>query len=90
MRGSKGGGQIGAVSPRTVNANDVALPPGYKIEAVATGLIFPIPMAFDDGGNLYVIEAGYSYGEVWSEPRLLRIEANGKTTVIAKGERNGP
>jgi len=90
MRKSNGGGQIETIPQRKINANDIALTPGYKIEPVSSGLTFPTAAAFDDGGNLYVIEAGYSYGEVWGEPKLLKVDANGKTTTIAKGPRNGP
>jgi hypothetical protein len=89
-RGSNGGGQIDAIPQRNIAASDVALMPGYKIELVASGLTFPTAAAFDDQGQLHVIEAGYSYGEVWGEPRLLRVEGDGKTTVVAKGPRNGP
>jgi hypothetical protein len=49
------------------------MPPGYHIEAFATGLTFPSGATLDDENNLYVIETGYSYGEVWGEPRLLKI-----------------
>jgi glucose/arabinose dehydrogenase len=90
MRASKGGGQIGEIPQRKIVASDIALQPGYKIEAVSSGLTFPTACAFDDEGKLYVIEAGYSYGEVWGEPKLLRIDGEGKSTLIAKGPRNGP
>jgi len=90
MRASKGGGQIDDIPQRRINANDVALYPGYKIEPVANGFTFPTACAFDDEGRLYVIEAGYSYGEVWGEPKLIRVDANGNKTVIATGPRNGP
>jgi len=90
MRSSKGGGQIGAIPQRKIEPRDIAVAPGYKVEAVTSGLTFPTAVAFDDAGNLYVIEAGYSYGEVWGEPKLLRVDANGQTTQIAKGEPNGP
>jgi hypothetical protein len=90
MRASKGGGQIDAITQRVIHASDIALQPGYKIEAVTSGLTFPTACAFDDEGKLYAIEAGYSYGEVWSEPKLLRIDGDGKSTLIAKGARNGP
>src|SRR3954454_10179585 len=85
MRGSNGGGQISTTPARKINSSDVALPPGYTIEVVATGLNFPTGVTFDNDGRIYIIEAGYSYGEVWAEPRLLRIENNGNTTTIAKG-----
>ncbi|HYF31733.1 MAG TPA: PQQ-dependent sugar dehydrogenase [Chitinophagaceae bacterium] len=90
LRSSKGGGEISTVNQRTLNASDVALPPGYKIELVASGFTFPSAVAFDAQGQLHVIETGYSYGEVWGEPKLIRIDAQGKQTVVAKGARNGP
>ncbi|HEX2683417.1 MAG TPA: PQQ-dependent sugar dehydrogenase, partial [Ferruginibacter sp.] len=89
MRASKGGGQIQTVNQRNINTADIALAPGYKIEIVATGFTFPSAVSFDEQGRLYVIETGYSYGEVWGEPKLIRID-NGKQTVVAKGVRNGP
>ena len=90
MRKSNGGGQIDEVPQRTINAADIALHPGYKIEPVATGFTFPTACAFDDEGRLHVIEAGYSYGEVWAEPKLIRVDANGNKTTVATGPRNGP
>lgn len=66
------------------------MPEGYQIEVVATGLTFPTAITFDERGTPYVLEAGYSYGEEWTEPRLLRIEATGAPTTIASGDLNGP
>lgn len=86
LLGSKGGGQTDFNAPRHLDARDVALPEGYSIEPVAADLTFPTGVAFDDQGRAYVTEAGYSYGEVFTEPRLLRIEPGGGTTVIATGE----
>ncbi len=88
-RKSKGGGQTKAISGRTINTNDIALPPGYKIEAIATGLTFPSAAAEDEQGNIYVIQTGYSYGEVWDKPKLLKLGPNGMQT-IAEGSKNGP
>lgn len=90
MRSSHGGGQIQTVNQRTINTNDIALMPGYKIEMVAQGFTFPSAAAFDDQGRLYVVETGYSYGEVWGEPKLIRVDNNGTQTVVAKGGKNGP
>jgi hypothetical protein len=71
---------------RRINPNDVALPDGYRIEAVATGLTFPTGVAFDDRGVAYVTEAGYAWGGKRTKGRLLRIEPGGATTVVAEGD----
>jgi glucose/arabinose dehydrogenase len=89
MRGSAGGGQVRFAGTREVRAADVALPQGYVIEPVAAGLTYPTGIAFDDYNQLYVIESGYAYGESWTTPRLLRVDASGQTTAIASGT-NGP
>lgn len=92
LRKSHGGGQLSYKpdNTRTIIPADVLLPEGYQIEAVARNLTFPTAAALDDQGKLYIIEAGYSYGEVFLSPKLLRIEADGSTTLIAEGEKNGP
>ncbi|GAB3826821.1 hypothetical protein GCM10028895_38310 [Pontibacter rugosus] len=88
---SDGGGQGDIrTEARPVDPTAIALPEGYKAEAVATGLTFPTSIAFDDQGQLYVVESGYSYGEVFLEPKLLRVEQNGSLTTVATGQRNGP
>lgn len=88
---SEGGGQL-SYKPnrnRTITPSDIALPAGYKIEAVATGLTFPTGITFDENGRVYVVESGYAYGEVWTTPKLIRLEKE-DTTVIARGTKNGP
>lgn len=86
FRGPAGGGQITFEGPRRVEPGDVALPAGYRAEVVATGLTFPVAVAFDDSARTYVLEAGYAYGEKWTVPRLIRIEPGGRMTEIVKGE----
>lgn len=90
MRSPNGGGQIDNIVERTINPNDIALHPGYKIEPIVTGLTFPSAITFDDENNMYAIESGYSYGEVWQEPKLLSIGDDGTVVLIAKGSKNGP
>lgn len=88
---SDGGGQGDIrTETRPVDPADIALPAGYKAEVVATGLTFPTSVTFDAQGSVYVTEAGYSYGEVFLEPKLLRVEPNGSLTTVATGQKNGP
>jgi glucose/arabinose dehydrogenase len=87
---SDGGGQTNFSPPREVRASDVAVPSGYKIDVVATGLTFPTGVTFDDAGAVHVVESGYSYGEVFTTPRLIKVAADGGKTVVATGARNGP
>src|SRR3954468_23830910 len=84
----RGGGQTDKTlaAPRVVNPDDVLLPDGYRIEAVATGLNFPTGIAFDRDGRPHVTESGYAYGEVWTTPRLVRIDSNGQLTEVARGD----
>ena len=90
IRPSAGAGQTSFDGERKIRAADVALPSGYAIEAVATGLTFPTGISFDANGTPVVVESGYSYGEVFTEPRLLRLHPDGTTSVIARGHEDGP
>ncbi|WP_026462082.1 PQQ-dependent sugar dehydrogenase [Adhaeribacter aquaticus] len=90
LRGHYGGPKSFEPVPRSIQPADIALPAGYKIEAIAQGLNYPTAITFDDSGNIYVTEAGYAYGEIWTQARLLRIEPDGKTTQVAEGGKNGP
>ncbi|MES2642487.1 MAG: glucose dehydrogenase [Myxococcota bacterium] len=74
---------------RTIDVDDVALPEGYRIEVVAKDLVFPTGVTFDDAGGIYVVEAGYSYGEVFTEARILRVGQGGGTQTVIRGA-NGP
>lgn len=87
---SEGGGETAFAGERPVDPADVAVPPGYRVDVVATGLDFPTGVAFDDRGTPHITEAGYSYGEVWTRPRLVRIGPGGTREVVATGEPNGP
>jgi hypothetical protein len=59
------------------------LPKDYRIQPAATELTFPTGVTFDNENRVYVVESGYAYGEVWTRPRLLRVEANGVTEIAA-------
>jgi glucose/arabinose dehydrogenase len=90
LRPSDGGGQVKKPAKRSISPEDIALPDGYRIEAVATDLTFPAALTFDEQGQIYVVESGYSYGEAFTGPQLIKIGKDGQKTVIAKGEKNGP
>jgi glucose/arabinose dehydrogenase len=88
---SQGGAQVqSSAKPRDVRPKDVAVPAGYRIEKVADGLTFPTAVLFDDRDRLYVVESGYSAGESWAVPKLLRLEPHERWTVVASGDKNGP
>lgn len=75
---------------RKLTPSDVALPEGYNIEVVAKNLTFPTGIIFDENGAAYVTESGYSYGEVFTEPKLLKLNGDGTTETIFTGKNNGP
>ena len=86
LRPSNGGGQTEFTPPRNINTADVAVPAGFVVEAVARDLTFPTAVVMDETNQVYVVEAGYSYGEKWTTPRLLRIGADGSATAVAVGK----
>jgi glucose/arabinose dehydrogenase len=90
MRPSRGAGQTTRSQVRTPNDADVLVPSGYRVSLVATNLTFPTGVTFDNDGAACVVEAGYCYGEVWTTPRLVRIERSGAIKEIARGGKNGP
>ncbi|NUP05296.1 MAG: glucose dehydrogenase [Polyangiaceae bacterium] len=84
---SQGGGEAELpIEPRAPNPRDVAVQPGYRLEVVAKDLTYPSGITFDDQGRAVVLEAGYAYGEDFATGRLVRIEADGKKTVLAQGK----
>lgn len=88
VRGSAGGGEVDVPAQqrgRLIRTTDIALPPGYAIEVVAQGLTMPTDVAFDDRGRVYVIEAGYGYGDNRATPRLLDVTGGGRR-VVASGK----
>jgi glucose/arabinose dehydrogenase len=90
IRPSSGAGQTKFSGNRKIDPAAIAVTPGYHVEPVATGLTFPTGVTFDQDGRPCVVESGYAYGEVWTKPRLLRLDDGGHSTELAVGGRNGP
>lgn len=68
-----------------------ALPGGclaFRPSAGGGQSAFVPPRLIRPGG--VALPAGYACGEVWTTPRLLRHEPDGRLTVVARGDRNGP
>jgi glucose/arabinose dehydrogenase len=90
VRPGSGGGKTSAKDRHAPNPKDIALPAGYKIEAVATGLSFPTDVEFDDQGGLFIVEGGFRDGKEWFQPRLMRVLSKNVFATVALGDSNGP
>ncbi len=88
FRGLGPDGEAQFSEDRRLDAVDIALPEGFRAEIAATGLAFPVSVGFDELDRVYVVEAGYSYGEAFAIARLLRV-SGGQTKEVARGG-NGP
>jgi glucose/arabinose dehydrogenase len=56
---------------------------GYKLELVTDKLTFPTAITFNDDGDLFVGESGFSYGPAAAQSRILQILRDGSKKVIA-------
>ncbi len=67
---------------------DFYLEQGFKLKPLIVGLTFSTGITFDDRGNLFLSEAGYSYGPAYSAGggRILRYH-RGRIEEIASGFR---
>jgi glucose/arabinose dehydrogenase len=69
----------------TSNDQDYWLHEGYELQLVVSGLTFPTSLVFDDEGELYVAEAGYSYGPAAAKARILHVKKSGEIREVASG-----
>lgn len=60
------------------------VPAGFRSEVVMSNLTYPTSVEFDDAGNMYVAEAGYSYGDESVKARIIKVAKDGKANVIAQ------
>ena len=68
------------VSPRKVRPEDIAVPPGFKVDVFMEGLTTPINMTFTDRGEVLVADAGILSGN----GKVLKL-VSGKAETIAEG-----
>jgi glucose/arabinose dehydrogenase len=92
---SKGGGQIAKTDAKRAakkppDPSGIAVPPGYRIELVAEKLTFPTGVTFGAGGEVYVVESGYSIGDVVATPRILEITDGAEPRVVHAGKSHAP
>jgi glucose/arabinose dehydrogenase len=89
LEGEHGRHMEQAIAPKDLppipraDAAAVELPEGYAAEAVVRDLEYPTSVEFDDKGNVYVAEGGFSYGDPAGDARVLRISRDGKIAVVA-------
>ena len=75
-----------SVSARPIHPDDISLPDGYRIELAVDNLAAPSMVAFDDQGRMLIAETGYGGS---GEPKVTRVEKDGKRTVLASGNAFG-
>jgi glucose/arabinose dehydrogenase len=64
---------------------------GYKIEPVLWNLTLPSAATFDDKGNMYLAEAGYAYGELHPQPKIIKFQPqNSNVSILVDRLLNGP
>jgi glucose/arabinose dehydrogenase len=66
------------------------VPPGYRVEVVLKDLTYPTSVEFDKDGAMYVVEAGYSYGDPDAVTRILKVGRDGAVSTLVQQGLNGP
>ncbi|MEP7057140.1 MAG: ScyD/ScyE family protein [Caldimonas sp.] len=78
---------LGQFDPEDLNTQSIyRINPAGHIQVVTTGLSKVLGLAFDHRDRLYVLETSYSTSDPGPVPftgRILRIEPNGKQTLVA-------
>ena len=73
-------------SERNLSNSNIVVPTGYKIEAVQSGLSYPVDVTFDEQGNTYLAEAGgHTYGTMppsAPKARIIKISPDSIVSVI--------
>jgi len=83
------GGLMQPTPQKKMSANQIEVPPGYRVSKVATGLTFPTSLEFGERGELLIAEAGYAYGPKQAKPRVVQVNRDGTLSAVVAGL-NGP
>lgn len=72
-------------SATTTDPAALTLPPGYRVEVVATGLTYPTSLIIAPDGTIFVGEAGFAYGPKEALARVVTIGPGGTVQEVARG-----
>lgn len=76
---------------RNVNADDVVVPDGYKVEALLVGLSVPTGIEFADDGTLFIAEGGATWPtRPGMSTRIFQLDGTGRLEVFANENLGGP
>lgn len=67
-----------------------AVPRGYRVDILAKGLTYPTSVEFDGRGNVFIAEAGYSYGDPIAPARILMMSDQGGPIRTIADSLSGP
>ncbi len=70
---------------RHVNPEVISVPPGFRIEAAATGLDIPSGVDFDAMGNVFIAEMGSVTASAYRPGRIVTVRTDGTIAPIADG-----
>ena len=71
-----------------MHSDGYELEEGYRLERILGGLSYPSNIEFDNNGDLYIAEAGFTYPFVYAQARISRLVGDEKE-LVAEGF-NGP
>src|SRR5688572_18774627 len=68
--------QAGRYSSKRVTVDDISAPEGHRVVRVVNGLNFPSAFAFDDAGNIYILES-HTVPVPMLKPKIVRVARGG-------------
>src|SRR3954447_20511009 len=82
---------LGVSARPRVDARDVVVPDGYRVDVVVVGLSFPTGMGIATDGTIFLLEGGSTWPTRPSlPPRVLRLTPDGHLDALGKEPLGGP